>query len=127
MTGIFGVGMFRRRELHLWFEIKQKSTHRQQVSSNKKPLHLGQFPDANAHVQEQITAEEKSESSLWVFREDSYFSSAVICGCEWYGFQAIFLVWDNVKKSESLCLEQGVIFQEMDQIGYGFSPDWANC
>jgi len=22
MTGIFGVGMFRQRELHLWFEIK---------------------------------------------------------------------------------------------------------
>ena len=42
--------------------------------------------------------------------------------CEGYGFQAV-LVWDRVYKSESLGLEEGIFFQETDQLAEEFSLD----
>ena len=38
-----------------------------------------------------------------------------VCRCERYGFQAVYY-WDRVYKSESLGLEQGIIFQGTDQL-----------
>ena len=42
-----------------------------------------------------------------------------MCHCEGYGF----LLWDKVKKSESLALEYGIIFQETDHLDEDFSLD----
>ena len=48
-----------------------------------------------------------------------------MCRCEGYGFQAIILR-DRVYKSESLGLEQGIIFQETDQLLEDFSLNLGN-
>ena len=42
-----------------------------------------------------------------------------MCHCEGYGF----LLWDKVKKSESLVLEYGIIFQETDHLDEDFGLD----
>ena len=44
------------------------------------------------------------------------------CRCEGYGFRAVYSGY-GVYKSESLGLEQGIIFQETDQLVEDFSLD----
>ena len=51
-----------------------------------------------------------------------YLGYIGMCRCEGYGFQAV-LLWDRVYKSESLGLEEGIIFQETDQLAEDFSLD----
>ena len=45
-----------------------------------------------------------------------------MCRCKGYGLQAV-LLWDRVYKSESLGLEEGIFFQETDQLAEDFSLD----
>ena len=49
-----------------------------------------------------------------------------MCHCEGYDFQAVYSgIW-YIYISESLGLEQGVIFQETDQLDEDFSLDQGN-